>query len=66
MKTKTYSKTQANYAYKLREMGYTCKFNWVDESHYEDVTVTGPIWRGHGGEWSTPKAAYDYIRNYVR
>ena len=64
MRTKKYNKTAQLYAEKLRKIGYTCRFNWISDSEYDDVTVTGAIWRGYGGEWPTPRKAYEYIINY--
>lgn len=39
------------------------KYNWIDPSggEYEDVTVRGPKFRGYGGEFSTPRKAWEYI-----
>lgn len=61
MKAKTYNKTASLYADKLRSKGYSVRFNWIDDTHYEDVTVRGRVFRGYGREFSTPKQAYDYI-----
>lgn len=63
MRTKKFSKTASMYAEKLRKLGYTVRFNWVDDNHYEDVSVCGAKFRGYGGEFSTPRKAYQYINN---
>lgn len=55
-----YNKTAALFADKLRKAGYRCKFNFIDDVYYEDVTV-GPL-RGYGGEYSTPRKAWEYLR----
>lgn len=66
MRDKTYGKTAAMYAERLRGRGYTCRFNWTDAdgSRYDCVSVCGRMFCGHGGEFSTPKAAWDYITRH--
>lgn len=61
-KIKTYNQTAQKYAEKLRKRGYSVKFNWVDDGRqYEDITIRGAIFNGYGGEFSTPRKAYEYI-----
>lgn len=63
MRTKNYNKTAGLYAERLRSVGYTVRFNWVDDGQqYEDVTVCGPVFRGYGREFSTPREAWEYVR----
>ena len=61
MRLKQYNKTAALFAEKLKSAGYSIKFNFVDEWNYEDVTVRGPIFRGYGKEFPTPRKAYEHI-----
>lgn len=63
-RVKKYGDTAAKYAEKLRRMGYTVKFNWIDPygGYYEDVTVRGPIFRGYGIEYNTVREAYESIK----
>ena len=65
MRTYKYNKTAQAYEQKLNKKGYTVKYNWSDSygGDYEDVTVRGPIWCGYGGEFSTPRKAWEYIMN---
>lgn len=51
----------------LEKHGYSVTFNWTDPygGSYEDITVRGAIWRGYGTEFSTPKAAWEYIRRHI-
>lgn len=66
MRLKQYNNTAALYAEKLRSAGYSVKFNFVDSWNYEDVSVCGPLWRGYGTEFSTPRKAYEYIMHHAR
>lgn len=52
------------YRNKLLKAGYTCQFNWVSPWEYENVTVKGPLFRGYGGEFSTPRKAYEYVTRW--
>lgn len=60
---KRFCKTAQRYEEKLRKKGYTVKYNWTDPygGIYEDVTVSGPIFNGYGGEFSTPRMAWEFI-----
>lgn len=59
---KQYNQTAKKYAEKLEKRGYYVKFNWVDTvGNYDDVTVRGRKFFGYVGEFSTPRAAYNYI-----
>ena len=49
MRTKKYNKTAMIYADKLLKAGYTCRFNWVDDREYGNISVTGPLFCGYGG-----------------
>ena len=66
--TKHYNKTARKYEEKLRKKGYKVKYNWKDpySGEYEDVTVRGSIWNGYGGEFATPRKAYEYITRVFR
>ncbi len=59
---KTYNKTAAKYAEKVRKKGYHLRFNWVDADgyYYDDVTVLGH------GEFNTPRKAYEGLVLRVR
>lgn len=63
MRTKKFNETARKYEEKLRKAGYSVQYNWVDAyaGEYEDVTVRGPKFRGFGGEFSTPRKAWEYI-----
>lgn len=62
-RTKHYNETARKYEQKLRKKGYSVKYNWVDPygGEYEDVTVSGPAFCGYGGEFPTPRAAYERV-----
>lgn len=64
MRTKKYNTTAIRYEEKLRKKGYSVKYNWHNayDGDYEDITVRGPAFNGYGGEFSTPRKAYEYIR----
>lgn len=64
MRTKSYNKTSMIYRNKLLKAGYTCQFNWVSQWEYENVTVKGPLFRGYGGEFPTPRKAYEYVTRW--
>lgn len=57
-----YSDSCTRYTKLLRQHGYTVLIHMVDDTYYDGVSVRGPRWRSYGGDFTSPRAAYNYLK----
>ena len=62
IRPKKYTHEAETYARRLRERGYSVRFNWVDGNHYIDVVVRGRATNGEAMTFTSPREAMQYVR----